>query len=64
MSNYARPRISIVIDEDVMQAAKQFAEEDQRPVSTYLALLVTEAIRAKVAEREGKKKLTTSDRKF
>lgn len=63
MSNYARPRISIVIDEDVMQAAKQFAEEEQRPVSTYLALLVSEVIRGKVAERENQKKLVTSDRK-
>ncbi len=56
MANYARPRISIVIDEDVMQAAKQFAEEEQRPVSTYLALLVSEVIRAKVTEREKEKK--------
>lgn len=56
MANYARPRISIVIDEDVMQAAKQFAEEEQRPVSTYLALLVSEVIRAKVAERGKVKK--------
>jgi hypothetical protein len=63
MSNYARPRISIVIDEDVMQAAKQFAEEEQRPVSTYLALLVSEVIRAKVAEREKEKKLVTSNHK-
>jgi hypothetical protein len=56
MANYARPRISIVIDEDVMQAAKQFAEEEQRPVSTYLALLVSEVIRARVTEREKVKK--------
>lgn len=63
MSSYARPRISIVIDEDVMQAAKEFAKEEKRPTSTYLALLVTEVIRAKVAQGEEVKKPKGRDRK-
>lgn len=63
MSSYARPRISIVIDEDVLQAVKEFAEEEKRPVSTYLALLVTEVIRAKVAQKEEAKKPKGRDRK-
>lgn len=46
-----------------MEAAKEFAEEEKRPVSTYLALLVTEVIRTKVAQRQEVKKPTGRDRK-
>lgn len=64
MSNYARPRISIVIDEDVLEAAKVFAKEEQRPLSTYISVLLSEVIREKVAQRKDVKKiLSTSDRK-
>ncbi|NJM19893.1 MAG: hypothetical protein HC907_14950 [Richelia sp. SM1_7_0] len=56
MSNYARPRVSIVIDNDVMEAAKRFADEEQRPVATYLSLLVSDVIRNKLAASEHEKK--------
>lgn len=58
MSNYARPRVSIVIDSDVMEAAKKFAEAENRPVATYLSILVSDVIRAKLelADNEAPKK--------
>ncbi|MGB3755696.1 MAG: hypothetical protein WBA07_04895 [Rivularia sp. (in: cyanobacteria)] len=60
MSNYARPRVSIVIDSDVMEAAKKFADAENRPVATYLSILVSDVIRAKLADNAAPKKQRTT----
>jgi hypothetical protein len=42
---FARPRLTLVLDEDVVELTKQLAELEQRPVATFAALVYSELIR-------------------
>ena len=40
-----KARISITLDEDVLEKAKELAEEDGRPLSQYINLVLRQHIR-------------------
>jgi hypothetical protein len=64
MSRYTRPRLTLVVDEDVVELAKKLAELEERPVATYAALLLNKVIRELAAQKGlTEKKLTKTDRK-
>jgi hypothetical protein len=44
-SKYARPRLTLVLDNDVVELTKQIAELEQRPVATFAAMVYSELIR-------------------
>lgn len=62
---FARPRLTLVLDEDVVELTKELAEEEQRPVATFAAMVFSELIR-KLGEEKGlpgKTQSTERDRK-
>lgn len=42
---FARPRLTMVLDEDVVELTKKLAELEQRPIATFAALVYSELIR-------------------
>ncbi|BAZ13356.1 hypothetical protein NIES4071_51950 [Calothrix sp. NIES-4071] len=49
---FARPRLTMVLDEDVVELTKKLAELEQRPIATFAALVYSELIR-ELAVKEG-----------
>ena len=47
-----KARISLTLDEDIVEQMKHLAEEDDRSLSQYINLLLREHIRVKGQERE------------
>jgi hypothetical protein len=41
---FARPRLTLVLDNDVVELTKQLAELEQRPVATFAAMVYSELI--------------------
>ncbi|MBR4888325.1 MAG: toxin-antitoxin system protein [Clostridia bacterium] len=47
-------RISLTLDEDIVERMKCLAEEDDRSLSQYINLLLREHLRSREAENEAK----------
>ena len=65
MPKYARPRLTLVVDEDVAELAKQLADMEKRPLATFAALVFGEAIKQMAREKGllGKSHPVASDHK-
>jgi hypothetical protein len=48
---YARPRLTLVLDNDVVELTKQIAELEQRPVATFAAMIYSDLIRKLAVEK-------------
>lgn len=64
MPKYARPRITLVIEEDVAELVKQLAQKHSLPTATFAASIFNKLVRDLANEEGllGKQKIT-SDRK-
>ena len=51
MPKYARPRLTLVVDEDVAELAKQLADMEKRPLATFAALVFGETIKQMAREK-------------
>ena len=50
-NKYARPRLTLVLDNDVVELTKQLAELEQRPVATFAAMVFSDLIRKLAVEK-------------
>lgn len=62
MSKYARPRLTLVVDDDVAELVKQLAEKQSIPTATFAAAIFSKLVRdmAKAEGLPGEKTLMRS----
>ncbi|MBW4600328.1 MAG: hypothetical protein KME29_12160 [Calothrix sp. FI2-JRJ7] len=58
---FARPRLTLVLDEDVVELTKELAELEQRPVATFAAMIFSDLIRNIAIEKGLQQKKQNSE---